>query len=226
MSRARLDVSDWAFPVEGLGPGRRLILWVRGCPLACPGCMTPELWESGPNSGFREVEELAEILAPFLAGLDGLSISGGEPTLQSAGLTALIRALRANPGLEELEVLSYSGFTVEELAERGSEVAEYLSELDLLIDGRFEQEQPNTLRWRGSDNQRLHLISKRAQRYADDVHGLMPEERPIQVQVPAPGKYRIIGIPRRGDLAAFRGALGAAGIKLRTDMPGRQGSSH
>ena len=214
-----LDYSDWAAPVENLGPGARLILWVRGCPLACPGCMTPELWDAAPTSMHREVDELAEVLAPLLVGLDGLSISGGEPTLQAQPLTHLIRNLRARPELAGLEVLSYSGFTIEDLAERGAEVEEYLAQLDILVDGRFVQSEANDLAWRGSDNQRVHLLSERAQKqYGEWILAPMPEPRPLGVQAIDGGHYRLIGIPKRGDLAAYRAALAAAGIKVRPDV--------
>lgn len=217
-----LDVSDWAFPTEGLGPGKRLILWVRGCPLACAGCMTPELWEAAPRATHRAVSEIVAALAPLLGGLDGLSISGGEPTLQSAALTALIRGLRAREELQDLEVLSYSGFTLEELAQRGPEVAAYLDELDILIDGRFEQSAANDLEWRGSDNQCVHLLSERAARHAPLIDQNMPDARPLQLQILGPGSYRLIGIPKRGDLAAYRAALGGIGLKVRPDMPKHQ----
>ena len=215
----KLDYSDWAAPVENLGPGARLILWVRGCPLACPGCMTPELWDAAPANSHKSVEELADVLAPLLVGLDGLSISGGEPTLQAAPLTELIRNLRARPELAELEVLSYSGFTIEELSERGADVAAYLAQLDILVDGRFVQSEANELAWRGSDNQRVHLLSRRAQQsYADWIAAPMPSPRPLGVQVIDGGHYRLIGIPKRGDLAAYRANMAAAGVKVRPDV--------
>ncbi|HEX9996905.1 MAG TPA: 4Fe-4S single cluster domain-containing protein [Abditibacterium sp.] len=214
-----LDVADWAFPAEGLGPGKRLILWVRGCPLACPGCMTPEFWDNGAPQTHRETGEIAAILAPLLRDLDGLTISGGEPTLQSAALTDLIEKLRQFEGLETLEVLSYSGFTLEELNTRGADVAAYLCTLDILIDGRFEQNAGNLKAWRGSDNQRVHLLSERAQRlYADKIDAEMPAERPLQLQMLGGAGYRLIGIPKRGDLAAYRAAMNTIGIKVRPDV--------
>ncbi len=218
-SQLMLDISDWAFPTEGLGPGKRLILWVRGCPLACPGCMTPELWDAAPAAKHRPVEEIAGLLAPLLLGLDGLTISGGEPTLQSAALTTLIRQLRSRGELKDLEVLSYSGFTLEELQTRGTDVAAYLGELDILIDGRFEQSAANDLQWRGSDNQRVHLLSARAARHTAQIEAPMLDARPLQVQILGAGNYRLIGIPKRGDLAAYRAALGNVGLKVRPDMP-------
>ena len=225
MIETPLDLEDFASPVEGLGPGRRLILWVRGCPLACPGCMTPELWDAGAPQTHRSPGEVAQQIAPLLRELDGLSISGGEPTLQARSLTQLIRALRAMEGLQELEVLSYSGFSLEELRERGEEVALYLGELDLLVDGRFEQGTTNELQWRGSDNQRVHLLSKRARKHAVQAATPMPERRPLQLQMLGSARFRLIGIPKRGDLAAYRGALASQGIKTRPDLPSRRSKS-
>lgn len=225
MIETPLDLEDFASPVEGLGPGRRLILWVRGCPLACPGCMTPELWEAGAPETHRSPREVAEQIAPMLRELDGLSISGGEPTLQARSLTELIRLLRSMEGLQELEVLSYSGFLLEELRERGAEVAAFLDELDLLVDGRFEQNATNELQWRGSDNQRVHLLSERARKHVGQDVEQMPERRPLQLQMLGSARFRLIGIPKRGDLAAYRGALAGQGIKTRPDLPSRRAAS-
>ena len=71
-----LDYSGWAAGVHGLGPGRRVVLWVRGCSIGCPGCMTPELWAKVQP---RPIEPLAEMLSGALQGHEGLTISGGEP---------------------------------------------------------------------------------------------------------------------------------------------------
>lgn len=33
------------YPVEVLGPGKRIGIWFCGCPRRCEGCSNPELWE-------------------------------------------------------------------------------------------------------------------------------------------------------------------------------------
>ncbi|OPZ85657.1 MAG: anaerobic ribonucleotide reductase-activating protein [bacterium ADurb.Bin429] len=201
MSTSLLDYAGYACPVEGLGPGRRCIIWVRGCHRHCPGCVAPEMWETGEA---LSIEPLARELLPRLAGVDGLTISGGEPFNQTAALCALIDRLR-----EELdvEVLVYTGFLLEELRAGGGDAAALLDRLDILIDGPFMEGEPNTLQWRGSDNQRVHLLSPRARRHAGQENLPMREPRPLQVQMVTPVSFRVIGIPRRGDVAAYRQAM-------------------
>jgi anaerobic ribonucleoside-triphosphate reductase activating protein len=207
----KLDFGGCAGNAEGLGPGKRAVLWVRGCPLACPGCMTPELWAAGTGASQRSVEEVASILRPLLEGAQGLTISGGEPMQQPKALTALLQLLRRD--LPQLEVLVYSGYTLEELLLRNRDTVEFLGEIDMLIDGRFVVGESNTTDWRGSDNQRLHCLSERSQKYLTTLND-GPIERPLQVQMLGEGQFRIIGIPRRGDLERFRAMMEQRGLKV------------
>lgn len=202
---ALLDFAGYAYPVEGLGPGRRLAAWVRGCPLACPGCMTPELWESGPREQRRKVAEIAAELLPKMALADGFTISGGEPMEQPEALLELLRRLRLE--LPELEVLVYSGYTLEELHAKSEPTRALLTEIDILIDRRYVENAPNTLQWRGSDNQRVHLLSARAHRWAGIQDQPMPHPRPLAIQPLEAGRHRLIGIPKRGDFERYRAAM-------------------
>lgn len=171
--------------------------------------MTPELWES--SGMLRPVEEIAAELNPYLENLDGISISGGEPFDQAEGLAALVRLLRSQ---RDCEVLIYTGYVLNELQQQGGAVAELLAMTDILIDGPFEVDTANTLQWRGSDNQCVHLLSPRAQRYAAIIDQPMPDIRPLSLQQLAPGRYRLIGIPHRGDMERYRQALASRGIEV------------
>ncbi|RYX83810.1 radical SAM protein [bacterium] len=210
----RLDIGGWARGVEGLGPGKRAILWVRGCDLACPGCMTPELWQNAPRERWRSIESVAGDLERALEGMDGLTVSGGEPTSQAPALTLLIEHLRRS---RDVEVVVYSGHVLEELCER-EEILPLLAAIDILIDGRFQNESANTLQWRGSDNQRVHLLSERAQKYAEVCDALMPDQRDLGLQSLGTNNYRIVGIPKRGDLARYRQLMSARGLSVRPDL--------
>lgn len=210
----QLDIGGWARGVEGLGPGKRAILWVRGCDLACPGCMTPELWGNAPRERWRSVEDVAADLERALEGMDGLTISGGEPTNQAPALALLIEHLRRT---RDVEVVVYSGHILEDLILR-DDVQPLLETIDILIDGRFKNEQANTLQWRGSDNQRVHLLSEYAQKYADVCDASMPEQRELGLQSLGANGYRIVGIPKRGDLARYRQLMSARGLSVRPDL--------
>src|SRR3990172_12478082 len=74
------------------GPGLRAVLWTQGCSLGCPGCFNSETHDPGAG---REVD--VELLAGEIAGrhgIDGVSISGGEPLQQAEALCELLERLR------------------------------------------------------------------------------------------------------------------------------------
>src|SRR5262245_56415231 len=91
------------------GPGARFVVWIQGCTLGCPGCFNPPTHDAG---GGREVpvEELAAQRAAT-PGIEGLSLSGGEPLQQPAAAAALLDAARARG----LSTLAFSGYTLEEI---------------------------------------------------------------------------------------------------------------
>jgi anaerobic ribonucleoside-triphosphate reductase activating protein len=88
---------------------------------------------------------------PLLA---GITLTGGEPFEQAAALVPLARMVRA----KGLSIWAYSGYLFEELRAGipGAAAAELLDEVNVLVDGKFEQElQTLDLLWRGSSNQRI-----------------------------------------------------------------------
>ena len=138
------------------GPGFRYTIFVQGCPHHCPGCHNPQ---SHPFEGGYEisVQELYEDIRrnPYLK---GVTFSGGEPFCHVEGLLELAKMLKA----DGLHLMSFSGYTLEELEARGDAATdELLGLLDILVDGRYIDEQRNlTLLYRGSENQRLIDMNK------------------------------------------------------------------
>jgi anaerobic ribonucleoside-triphosphate reductase activating protein len=96
---------------------------------------------------------VAAILHLTGAPRDGVTVLGDEPFFQPAGLTALLRALKAHG----LHTVVYSGYTLEALARRREDpVHEALRLTDLLIDGPYVAALADGAgQWRGSRNQRL-----------------------------------------------------------------------
>ena len=90
--------------------------------------------------------------------IEGVTFSGGEPFLQSDALAEL--AVRIKRADKNLSIICYTGYTYEELTKIiESGVLSYfklLSNVDYLIDGRFEQDKASlNCNWRGSTNQRI-----------------------------------------------------------------------
>ncbi len=190
-----------------LGPGVRAVVWVQGCPLRCPGCVSPQ-WLAFDGGEEMAVDDLALWLLG-LDGIEGVTFSGGEPMAQAGALTALIDAVRAEkPGLT---FMSYSGFTLERLraaATPGSEVL--LQRLDILVDGPYLEARHTDLRWRGSDNQRVHLLS-------DRYRGVEPrlQDRGVWLETELRGEaVGWMGIPPRG----LRRAVEQRAVELGLDL--------
>lgn len=136
------------------GPGERFVVWVQGCPLACPGCWNPSTWGFEPRSVVG-VEELAEeILA--VPDIEGVTFTGGEPFMQARALAMLGRIVRE----VGLSVFVFTGFELDELV--GTARRELLEVCDVVVTGRYQQAQRTTdLPWRGSTNQQVRFLTDR-----------------------------------------------------------------
>ena len=143
------------------GPGVRVTLFVSGCTNACKGCFQPQTWDFGYGQEFDESAKeriFTELSHVFT---QGLTLLGGDP-FEPANQRALVPFLREvkekYPGKD---IWAFTGFLYEDLLTEGTychtEVSEeMLDMLDVLVDGRFEEDLKDiTLRFRGSSNQRL-----------------------------------------------------------------------
>ena len=138
------------------GPGFRYVLFVQGCSHHCKGCHNPESWPTDSGEDMTIAEIMDEIRSN--PNLDGVTFSGGEPFEQVPALLELAKMIKT----EGLGLMSYSGYTLEELKDRGDAATdELLGLLDMLVDGRYVEEQRNlTLIYRGSENQRVIDMNK------------------------------------------------------------------
>jgi anaerobic ribonucleoside-triphosphate reductase activating protein len=205
MSQLRLRVASTQPDVEVLGPGSRYVLWVQGCPLDCRSCVSQE-WISETGGTWRQLPELADDITARAA--DGLTISGGEPMAQAEAVHRLIQLIRRQ---RDLSVMCYSGYTIEHLRRHGTAAQqELLSALDILVDGPFLAGKLTSLRWRGSANQRVHLLTQRHRDLAaqpDDSAGL-------QFVVDQAETIRWVGVPNvSGFRETFERAAGLTPIE-------------
>lgn len=140
------------------GPGVRVSLFVSGCTHHCKGCFNQEAWDFDYGQPFTE-ETIAEILDMLRPGfIRGLTLLGGEPfePENREGILSLLRRVKAE--LPEKSIWAFSGYLFDRdiLSGRLGDTREYLSCLDVLVDGPFVESKKNlTLRFRGSENQRL-----------------------------------------------------------------------
>ncbi len=139
------------------GPGARFVIWLQGCTLGCAGCFNPA---THPHAGgtLRPVADLLDEIkeAAERYGIEGLTLSGGEPMQQAAAAAALLAGARALG----LSTLVFSGYTREEIAELPDGPAA-LASLDVLVDGRYRSTERLGEGLRGSANQRILLLSAR-----------------------------------------------------------------
>lgn len=151
----RLKVAHVISGCRTLGPGKRTVIWVRGCARRCPGCIATPILDAAPGPQLSHQTVVERVLAH---GDDGLTVSGGEPFEQVAALTQLALAAQ----LRGLSVMVYTGYLLGELQQDvvdGSAAA--LAHIDLLVDGPYEQALRADLLWRGSRNQQLHFLTAR-----------------------------------------------------------------
>lgn len=78
------------------GPGIRLVVFVKGCPLRCQYCHNPDTWkmEGAKETSVDEILALYEKNRPFYAN-GGITVTGGEPMLQMEFVTELFTACKA-----------------------------------------------------------------------------------------------------------------------------------
>lgn len=141
--------------------------------------------------------------------LDGITFSGGEPMAQAGALADLCGALRR---VRDLSIMSYSGYTLEHLrARRDPDVMRLLGALDILVDGPFQPGLQADLLWRGSSNQRIHLLTNRHRDLAGRLDG---PSAGVEVVVRQDGSVFWSGVPSPGFAEHLAARLGRHGIDL------------
>jgi len=152
------------YPLYSLGPGKRIGVWVQGCSIHCKDCISTHTW-SFDQQYEQKIDNTVENLADVLKqGNIGMTVSGGEPFDQKESLKQLLKACRSK-GFKD--ILVYSGYNYEYLQANYSDVFPFI---DVLIDGNFQSGNRSGYIWKGSDNQRLMILSK-------DIHIISKYEK-------------------------------------------------
>ena len=154
------------------GLGWRAVLFVSGCPHHCPGCHNKVAQDYNYGQEFNKEEIINRICENSI--LKGITISGGEPLCKENIPEVLdfikdVKKVRPN-----FNVWCYSGYTLEQLEQRNDEITkETLKEIDVLVDGRFIEEQKKPgLKFKGSANQRIL-----------DLQKCLQENKPVEMAI-------------------------------------------
>ena len=201
-------VSRLHFPVTTLGPGRRVGLWLQGCSIRCPGCISVDTWETGV--GLVPLADVVAQLRVLALEADGLSVSGGEPFEQPEALARILTAWR---DFSAGSVLIFTGREFDEVKpwiEANSNLA------DALMTGPFRSDLPQRLALRGSDNQELHVLTPRGEEFKTFERQRTEADRRLDVMFDGDGNAWMAGIPARGDVGRLRRSLAGAGHHAQT----------
>lgn len=68
------------------GPGIRCVLFLQGCPLRCKFCHNPDTWPAQGGQNMTPEQAIRRVIRykPYIQKTGGVTLSGGEPLLQSA----------------------------------------------------------------------------------------------------------------------------------------------
>lgn len=203
-----VGISRIHFPVTTLGPGRRLGIWFQGCSLHCEGCISVDTWATAKT--LIPIEQLMMKLSSYLPLIDGITISGGEPFDQFEALLAIVVQLRERT---KVDILVYTGYGVEDITDQLQQIKPYI---DVLISDPFQRQSSQTLRLRGSDNQRLHCFTSQAvEKFAYYQQAVTTEDKVLDVMFDAEGVVWFAGIPRRDDFVKLQTLLKQQGNQIK-----------
>lgn len=145
----KMDISD--------GPGVRVSIFMQGCTFNCKECFNPETHDFNGGKEFTDatINRVLELCEN--ENINGLSILGGEPLHPNniEGTTKLVKAFKEK--LPNKDIWIWSGF----LFDKDLKDKEVMKYTDVLVDGRYVDELRNpTLKWKGSENQRVIDVQK------------------------------------------------------------------
>lgn len=160
------------------GPGLRTTVYSAGCGHHCKGCHNPQSWDINYGT-MVQVEDVANRL---LATDEDITFSGGDPMFQIEAFAELASIIKAK---SNKNIWCYTGYTFEQLL-RNNKSLELLKNIDVLVDGRFIEEQKDKeILFRGSKNQRLIDVQQSLK------SGEIVTYQPIGLLSPLLMKYKI-----------------------------------
>jgi anaerobic ribonucleoside-triphosphate reductase activating protein len=209
----KIAINKAHYPVTVLGPGKRIGIWLQGCSIRCPACVSQDTWVADARREMEVTALLTWCQRVAEADLAGITLSGGEPFDQPQALAVLLKALHRwrEQSRRDFDILCYSGYPLNTLRRKHATV---LALLDAVIPEPYVDGLPLAQVWRGSANQPLVPLSARG-RAIYEPHLSTPADEGKRMQVAAEGgRLWFIGIPQRGDMAALETLCRQRGLTM------------
>lgn len=188
------------------GPGLRWLLFLQGCRSPCTDqCLNPHYLNpaGGHVIPFDEIRlQIDQVQVGTYGVVEGITLLGGEPTDQAEALLPVLEHSRQ----ANLSVMLYSGKPYAWFVRPANGAAQALLPLvDILVDGPFLPTLASPgLRWRGSTNQQIRLLSSR---YTPEQIACDQEKVGVTLNLPAQGLPIISGLQTRNGAAAVEQIL-------------------
>ncbi|MFI1921082.1 MULTISPECIES: pyruvate formate-lyase-activating protein [unclassified Streptomyces] len=115
MTKGRIHSWDLSTGVDG--PGTRFVLFVSGCSLRCLYCANPDTWHmrDGREATVEEVmAEIGKYRAFVTTAGGGVTLTGGEPLLQSAFTAAVLHRCKELGLHTALDTSGFLGFRADD----------------------------------------------------------------------------------------------------------------
>lgn len=138
------------------GEGVCVSLWMQGCPFHCEGCHNKSTWN--PDEGIPYTKETDDIILNAISENNikrNFSVLGGEPLAEYNKNIVNDIVNKVRKKYPDIKIYLWTGYYLDELKTKNDKIInEILSNIDYLIDGRFELDKRDiTLYLRGSSNQ-------------------------------------------------------------------------
>ncbi len=147
------------------GPGLRYVIWVQGCGLGCKGCFNPETHLTGIERVIVSNSVEAVLATPEI---DGVTLTGGEPLEQPDAVASFAKSLRKS---SDLSIVVLTGYTRQEIM-GNPKMLRAATACDVLVCGRYNQEQRVARGLRGSRNKQYWFLTDR---YSEADFDRVPE---------------------------------------------------
>lgn len=205
----KIRLNRLQFPVETLGHGRRVGLWLQGCSLHCKGCISKDTWDEEGGVEIEVEDLLAHCQSDEYSDADGVTITGGEPFQQSEALHAFLTGMEPwrSRGAGR-DILCYTGYRFSWLQRK---YAGHLAKIDAVACGPYRDKEPSSDPLLGSGNQSLVALTD----IGRERYVIRRRSEPRKLQFSIDGKTLwFVGIPKQGDMERLRQMCLEKGLEL------------